>query len=256
MAHQPEVSLIIPVYNEEENLAELLDQIRTAMAKQTRPWEVLLVDDGSRDGSWPLLQRLCAEVPEARGLRLQQNRGQTAAFAAGFRAAQGRLLVTLDADLQNDPADIPMLLQRQAQEQADAVLGIRRRRNDNWIRRWSSKIANAYRRRRTQDDTIDTGCSLKVFQTQFVRDMPLFTGMHRFLPTLARMQGAQKIVQIEVNHRPRLHGVSKYGVWNRLWVGLADVKAVRWMQRRHLNYQVAEEIGGDTQRTQDQEVHV
>ncbi len=245
MPAQPAVSLVIPVYDEEENLPELIAQIRSALGDGPPSWETLLVDDGSRDGSWSIIAAEGARDPRFRGLRFAANRGQTAAFAAGFRAARGELVVTLDADLQNDPADIPRLLELQRERDADVVLGIRRKRNDNFIRRWSSKLANGYRRWRTQDDTIDTGCSLKVFRTPFVREMPLFTGMHRFLPTLARMQGARRIEQTEVNHRPRTMGVSKYGVWNRLWVGLADVKAVTWMQRRHLGYEVAEESGGE-----------
>lgn len=241
----PSVSLVVPVYDEEENLPELLGQIRAALGQGPPSWEVILVDDGSRDGSWAIVAREVAADPRVRGLRFAANRGQTAAFAAGFRAARGELVVTLDADLQNDPADIPRLLQVQCERDADAVLGIRRRRNDSLVRRLSSRLANGYRRWRTRDDTVDTGCSLKVFRARFVRELPLFTGMHRFLPTLARMAGARRIEQVEVNHRPRRRGVSKYGVWNRLWVGLADVKAVRWMQRRRLAYEIAEELGGE-----------
>jgi len=242
MVASPVVSLVIPVYDEEENLPTLLAEIRAALGTQSRPWEVLLVDDGSRDGSWKLIVAEGAADPHVRGLRFAENRGQTAAFAAGFRAARGELVVTLDADLQNDPADIPRLLDLIEEQGADAVLGIRRRRNDDFLRRLSSKIANAYRRWRTRDDTVDTGCSLKVFRTRYVREMPLFTGLHRFLPTLARMGGARRIHQVEVHHRPRLHGVSKYGVWNRLWVGLADVRAVRWMQARSLQYRIADRV--------------
>ena len=237
MAAPPAVSLVVPVYDEEENLPDLIAQIQAALGEGPPGWELLLVDDGSRDRSWELIAAHGAADPRVRGLRFAANRGQTAAFAAGFRAARGELLVT------NDPADIPRMLELQRSADADVVLGIRARRNDNFIRRWSSKLANGYRRWRTQDDTVDTGCSLKVFRTRFVREMPLFTGMHRFLPTLARMQGARKIEQTAVNHRPRTRGVSKYGVWNRLWVGLADVKAVTWMQKRHLGYEVAERVG-------------
>ncbi|RMH01595.1 MAG: glycosyltransferase [Planctomycetota bacterium] len=244
MAERPAVSLVVPVFDEEENLPELAAEIRAALADLDRPWEAILVDDGSRDGSWAVIQAEAAADPRIVGLRFAANRGQTAAFAAGFRAARGELIVTLDADLQNDPADIPRLLAVQAERDADVVLGYRSRRNDNWLRRLSSRIANAYRRWRTRDDTIDTGCSLKVFRARFLRDLPLFTGMHRFLPTLARMAGARRIEQVPVNHRPRTRGVSKYGVWNRLWVGLADVRAVRWMQRRCLGYEIAERTGG------------
>ena len=241
MARDPQVSLVVPVYEEEDNVPILVAQIQAALARQERSWELLLVDDGSGDASWERIS--AAADPRVLGIRFGRNRGQTAAFAAGFRAARGHLLVTLDADLQNDPDDIPRLLDVQADRDADVVLGVRANRRDHLVRRWSSKLANGYRRWRTKDDTIDTGCSLKVFRTRFVREMPLFTGMHRFLPTLARMSGADRIEQVAVNHRPRVHGRSKYGVWNRLWVGLADVGAVRWMQKRHLGYEIAEETG-------------
>lgn len=241
MGSQPELSLVIPVYDEAENLPPLLEEIRAALEPAGRSFEVLLVDDGSRDRSWEVIRAAADADARVRGLRFAENRGQTAAFAAGFRAARAPLTVTLDSDLQNDPADIPAMVAALEEAGADVVLGIRSNRRDNLVRRLSSRIANAYRRWRTADDTVDTGCSLKVFRTELVRDMPLFTGMHRFLPTLARLQGARKIVQRPVNHRPRLHGQAKYGVWNRLWVGLADVSAVRWMQKRHLGYRVAEE---------------
>ncbi len=244
MAETPEISLVVPVYEEEENLTPLLDEIRRALAPLERAWEVILVDDGSRDGSWAVIGEEASRDAHVVGLRFERNRGQTAAFAAGFQAARGGIAVTLDADLQNDPADIPRLVALLEEGHADAVLGIRQKRNDSWIRRVSSRLANAWRRWRTHDDTVDTGCSLKVFQTRFVRGMPLFTGMHRFLPTLARLQGARVILQVPVAHRPRLHGRAKYGVWNRLWVGLADVRAVRWMQKRNLNYRVSEKVGG------------
>ena len=237
----PQISLVVPVYEEEENLPLLCQEIRTALAGQPAAWELLLIDDGSTDRSWMVIQAEAAADPRVRGLRFERNCGQTGAFAAGFAAARGAIVVTLDADLQNDPADIPRLLRALEEQRADVVLGVRTDRHDNWLRRLSSSIGNGYRRWRTQDDTLDTGCSLKVFRAPFVRQLPLFRGMHRFLPTLARLQGARTVVQLPVNHRARRHGRSKYGVWNRLWVGLADVRAVRWMQKRHLNYRVVEE---------------
>ena len=248
MAAAPRISLVVPVYEEEDNLGPLIGEIREAMEAVAEPWELLLVDDGSRDRSWEIIAREAAADPRLRGLRFRHNAGQTAAFVAGFRAARGDLLVTLDADRQNDPADIPRLLEIQAREEADAVLGIRRHRHDSLLRRWASRIANAWRRWRTRDDTVDTGCSLKVFRRVFLVDLPRFHGMHRYLPTLARLAGAEHIVQVPVNHRPRVAGESKYGIWDRLWVGIADVRAVRWMQKRAIRYEVAEELppaGGD-----------
>ena len=249
MTDAPDISLVIPLFREEENVDPLVEEIGQALRDLDRSWELVLVDDGSDDGTWTRIRDRAARDPRVRGLRFAANRGQTAAFAAGFRAARGALIVTMDADLQNDPADIPAMVAALERDSADVVLGIRRDRHDNFVRRASSKIANAYRRWRTQDDSVDTGCPLKVFRSEFLDDMPLFTGMHRFFPTLARLRGASKIVQVEVNHRPRLHGESKYGVWNRLWVGLADVRAVRWMQKRNLDYRVAEQVGGDVAET-------
>jgi len=237
------VSLVSPVYNEEANIVELVHQVEAAMDPSDLNWELILVDDGSTDGSWANIQACCESCAPLRGLRLARNSGQTAAFVAGFRAARGGFIVTLDADLQNDPGDIPGMLQEMKKRNADGAIGIRQDRNDNWVRRWSSLIANSYRRARTDDDTIDTGCSLKVFRAEFLAGFPNFAGMHRYIPSLARLNGAANILQVPVNHRPRLHGVSKYGVWNRLWVGLADVRAVNWMQRRHRLITIAEECG-------------
>jgi glycosyltransferase involved in cell wall biosynthesis len=170
-----------------------------------------------------------------RGLLLKRNRGQTAAFDAGFKAARGRAIVTLDADLQNDPRDIPALLAELARH--DAAVGYRSQREDDWLRRISSRLANAVRNRLSGDDIIDTGCSLKAFRTECLGDIKLFTGMHRFLPTLLRIEG-RSVVQVPVNHRPRHAGTSKYGVWNRAFRALADLLAVRWMKKRRLDYEV------------------
>lgn len=243
MTVRPEVSVVLPIYEEEENIPILLGEIRAAMEPLGRPYEVLCVDDGSGDGSWSALRRAADGYSALRALRFRQNRGQTAAMVAGFREALGDIIVTMDSDLQNDPADIPRLLD--ALKDHDVVLGVRERRNDNWLRRLSSRLANRYRRKRTGDEAIDTGCSLKAFRAAFVRDIPPYRGMHRYLPVLVRMAGAERIHQVMVNHRPRIHGVAKYGVWNRLWVGIADVKAVRWMQRRHFRYEIAEQIVGE-----------
>jgi glycosyltransferase involved in cell wall biosynthesis len=173
--------------------------------------------------------------PEIRPLRLRENRGQTAAFDAGFKAARGRWVVTLDADLQNDPRDIPALLG--ALDEYDAAVGYRRKRRDSWLRRISSRIANAVRNRLSGDDIIDTGCSLKAFRRECLQGLRLFTGMHRFLPTLLRMEGF-RVVQLPVNHRPRTRGSSKYGMWNRAFRAFADLLAVRWMRKRRLDYEI------------------
>ena len=235
----PEISLVIPVFNEEESLEILAAEIREALGPTGRSYEVLYVDDGSKDRSPEILARLLAADPRVRVLRQRRNAGQSAAFDAGFRAARGEFVVTLDADLQNDPSDIPRLLA--AMDRADVVCGVRANRRDTWVRRASSRIANGVRNRLTHDHVTDTGCSLKAFRTRFLGRLPMFHGMHRFLPTLLKMEGA-RVVEIPVNHRPRRYGVAKYGIGNRLFRALADLFAVRWMQKRWLDRSLTEEI--------------
>jgi glycosyltransferase involved in cell wall biosynthesis len=230
-----EVSVVAPVFDERENLRPLVDELLAVLRPLSRPFEIVLVDDGSRDGSSELIAALVALHPEVRGIHFKTNSGQTAAFDAGFKGARGAIVVTIDADLQNDPRDIPALLG--ALSGNDAAVGYRVERHDGPVRRWSSKIGNAVRNRLSGDDIIDTGCSLKAFRAEALREIKLWNGMHRFLPTLMRIEG-RSVVQIPVGHRPRLKGTSKYGVWNRLFRSSADLLAVRWMKSRHLGYEV------------------
>jgi len=229
------ISVVAPVFNERENLRPFVDELLAVLKAERRPFEIVLVDDGSKDGSSELIDALSAEHPEVRGIHLKKNSGQSAAFDAGFKSANGSIVVTIDADLQNDPHDIPSLLS--ALEGHDAAVGFRVKRNDTTVRRWSSKIANAVRNRLSGDDIIDTGCSLKAFRAGPLREIKLWNGMHRFLPTLIRIEGGS-VVQVPVGHRPRLAGTSKYGVWNRVFRSFADLLAVRWMKSRHLGYEV------------------
>ena len=236
---RPEISLVIPVYNEEENLPVLAAEIRAAMEPTGRAYEVIYVDDGSTDASPQVLAGLAREDPRIRIVRQRRNSGQSAAFDAGFRHARGGIVVTLDADLQNDPADIPRLLERM--DGFDVVNGVRARRRDNWVRRISSKIANGVRNRVTRESVTDVGCTLRAVRAEYLRNLPLFNGMHRFLPTLLRMEGA-RVTEVPVNHRPRLHGQPKYGIHNRLWRGLVDLYGVRWLQTRRIDRGLSEEI--------------
>ena len=231
----PELSVVVPIYNERDNLEPLVDEIAATLGAAAIRYEVLLVDDGSVDGSAEKIAALVRSRPEIRGLHFRVNRGQTAAFDAGFKAARGRVVLTLDADLQNDPADIPALLA--ALDGNDAAVGYRQVRRDSWLRRASSRIANGVRNRLSGDDIIDTGCSLKAFRRECLADVKLFTGMHRFLPTLLRMEG-YRVVQVPVHHRNRHAGHSKYGVWNRVFRSSVDLLAVRWMKKRRLGYEV------------------
>ncbi len=234
---QPWISIVIPMKDERENItplaAQLLKFLSSRDETKTTPFEIVFVDDGSSDGSEAIFENLVQEHSEIRVVHFDRNYGQTAAFDAGFRAARGALIVTLDGDLQYDPVDIGKLLPLASQY--DVVCGRRERRNDSWIRRCSSRLANGVRNSVVHDGIHDTGCSLKVFQRAVLERIPLFKGMHRFFPALAQMYGFT-VVEVNVQHFPRVHGLSKYGVGNRLFASLYDLFAVRWMQSRCLNY--------------------
>jgi glycosyltransferase involved in cell wall biosynthesis len=236
----PDLSVVFPVYNEEENVPILLAEIAAALDGKGWTYEIVAVDDGSRDGSLAVLRSSKAKHPNLRVVSFEKNAGQTAALDAGWRAARGTLVVSLDADLQNDPADIPPMMKKLEQSGADMVIGVRVNRHDTWSRKMQSKIGNGVRNWITGDHITDTGCSLKLVRREAVERVKLFTGMHRFLPTLVRMQG-YKVVEMPVNHRPRQFGTSKYGAMNRAFRGLADCFAVRWMGKRMLTYKVKDE---------------
>jgi len=224
----PELAVIVPVYNELENLVPLYERVRDALSGELL-WELILVDDGSRDGSVEHMGELAARDPRVVALKLDRHRGQTSATAAGVRTARAPLVVTMDADMQSDPTEILLLLERLGSN--DAVVGYRKRRQDSWLRRVSSAVANGVRNRLTGDTIRDTGCPLKLLRTDAVRSLPLFEGMHRFLPTLLRWHG-YSVLEHPVSHYPRESGESKYGLWNRLFRSTRDLLAVRWMRSR------------------------
>jgi dolichol-phosphate mannosyltransferase len=239
MTAVPELSLVIPVYNEQDNLPILAAEIAAALRPLGLPYEVLFVDDGSTDESPAVLAHLARADPALRVLRQRRNSGQSAALDAGFRQARGAVVVTLDADLQNDPADIPRLLA--ALDSCDVVCGVRRKRQDGWLRRVSSRIANAVRNRVTHETVTDVGCTLRAVRAEYLGRIPVFAGMHRFLPTLLRLAGA-RVTEVEVNHRPRLHGEPKYNIRNRVWRATADLLGVRWLQQRWIDRTLTAEI--------------
>ncbi len=233
-------SVAIPVFNEAESVDELVSRVEFTMNQLGRSWELILVDDGSSDGSFERIAELKKHCPALRGLKFSQNNGQTAAMAAGIKAAKGQIVITLDADLQNDPADIPLLL-KEIENGYDAAVGWRKKRNDNFIRRASSKIANWIRNVISSETIKDTGCSLKAFKASIIQPIELYEGMHRFLPTLVKMNGG-RVAEVEVSHHPRVKGVSKYNVWNRILRSFLDLLAIRWMKWRKLRYHIDEQV--------------
>jgi dolichol-phosphate mannosyltransferase len=239
-----DLSVVIPVYNEEENLPLLWPELRGVLEAERLSFEVVFVDDGSRDRSAEIIRALRDGDRRVRLVRLKANAGETAATDAGFKTARGRLVVTMDADLQNDPHDIPGLLRHLGQW--DAVTGwrVNRGEGDSLVRRVSSRVANRARNWISDEAIQDSGCTFRAFRRECLRGLTLYRGFHRFIPTLLRMRG-YNVLEVPVRNRPRRFGQSKYGVLNRLFVATADLLVVRWMKSRTLHYEVAEDLGGD-----------
>lgn len=229
-----EFTIVVPVYNEAGNVAPLLAEINQAMAGFDQ-WEVVYVDDGSDDGTAAELHAMQQQFPRLRVLHHSQRCGQSGALLNGVRAATGTWIISLDGDGQNNPADIPRLLEQVQKtdlpDQPLMLIGHRMHRKDRWLRCWSSRIANFVRSHILGDATPDSGCGLKVFPRKLFLLLPAFDHMHRFLPALMQRQGVQ-VTSVAITHRPRQRGQSKYGVQNRLWVGLVDLAGVMWLQRR------------------------
>lgn len=238
----PTLSLVIPCYNEAGNLRPLLAAIREAMDPLKVSYEVVVTDDCSSDGSWEILKELAAADRRLRVQRLGFNCGESAASWAGLKAARGKYLATLDADLQNDPKELPNFLT--AIERCDCVCGTRvesRGQGDNFIRIASSRIANWVRNKLSGEQISDAGCTYRLFKRECVENLKFFKGMHRFLPTLFKIEGFS-VLEIPVSNHPRFAGQSHYGVWNRLFASLYDLLAVRWMKKRMFRYHVAEKL--------------
>ena len=235
----PRLSIVVPIKDEEDNIRPLVEATRAGLGELYDQCEIIFVDDGSTDQSLARIKEVAAEDPHVRWLAFEGNCGQSAALDAGFKAARGELVAMMDGDLQNDPADLPRMVEMIEAGQCDCVCGIRQKRHDNWLRKVSSRIGNATRNWLTHESIRDVGCSLRVFRRELLENLKMFKGMHRFLPTLLRLEGA-RIEEIPVSHRPRTRGKTKYGVWNRLFRGLRDIFAVRWMQSRHLDYRIKE----------------
>jgi glycosyltransferase involved in cell wall biosynthesis len=237
-----EVSIVIPVKDEAENIETLARELAAALEPQSWKWECIWVDDGSSDGSLAILERLAESDSRHRFLSFDQNRGQSAAFQAGFKEARGAILATMDGDGQNDPSDIPKLVDIIRSGRMDMANGYRARRRDTLIRKLASRIANGFRNAVTGKTVRDVGCSTRAFRCECVANLPNFKGMHRFLPTLVAMQGFT-LGELPVNHRPRTRGNSKYTINNRLWVGLVDTLGILWLRKRAFRYTVARKSG-------------
>jgi glycosyltransferase involved in cell wall biosynthesis len=234
-----DVSIIVPVKDEADSVVQLADEIGAAFGGHDWSWECLWIDDGSTDDTLARLKALNRSDSRHQFIAHDRNYGQAAALATGFTAARGRVFATLDGDLQNDPGDLPGLIRTLETSDVDMVNGIRAKRHDSALRRVSSRIANAFRNRVSGATATDVGCSVRAFKRDCVRDIPLFHGMHRFLPTLVAMRG-WRITEVPVSHRPRVHGATSYGVHNRLWVGIADTFGVRWLASRTVSPRVRE----------------
>ena len=233
------LSIVIPVCNEEENVHPLVECLVSILGDWPGGAEILFVDDGSTDSTLATLRQAQASHSQIRVAHFRRNLGQTAAMAAGFRLAQGDAVVTLDGDLQNDPAEIPRLAGML--KDWDVVCGVRVRRRDRLWKRLSSRIANGFRNWITGDEIVDTGCTLKAYRREVIANLELYKGMHRFLPTLLKMRGC-RVTQVPVSHHPRVAGKTKYGTWDRLTKGLADVWAGRWMGKNRIEYDSVLEV--------------
>jgi len=240
---RPTLSICVPVYDEAENLPLLHAAIVKVAESIGLAFELILVDDASKDDSWKRIEQLVEKDARVRGVKFKQNCGETAASDAGMRAARGKYIMTMDADLQNDPADIPGFLT--ALEQGwDCVCGTRvatRGKGDSFVKVWSSRIANDIRNKLSQETISDAGCTYRAFKRECIDKLKLYRGLHRFIPTLLKMEGFT-VTEIPVTNNPRIHGESKYGVWNRLFKSFRDLLAIRWMKSRLLGYQVEVEL--------------
>ena len=238
----PELSFVIPCHNEEANLRPLVAAIREAVEPLRQSYEIVFTDDRSTDNSWTVLKDLAATDPHVRALRFARNCGQSAALWTGMKAARGRFIITLDSDLQNDPRDVPQFLE--ALRHYDCVCGSRiaaRGQGDSFIRIASSRIANWVRNKVSAETISDAGCCYRAFKRECIDNLKFFKGMHRFLPTLIKIEG-YTVTEIPIRHNPRASGQTHYGVWNRLFASFYDLLAVRWMKKRMFRYEITERL--------------
>lgn len=237
---KPYFSVVVPLYNEEENIKPLCELLSEVMDNLHKSYETIFVNDGSFDGTLKELRQAKETHPQLRIISFEKNAGQSAAFDAGLRAARGEIIITMDGDMQNDPRNIVKMLGKLEETGADAVVGWRQKRQDNFIRRFVSRMANMVRVFVVGDNFKDTGCSLKIIKKSVLQNIKLYNGMHRFLSSLLKMEGGE-VVEIPVNHLPRTHGKGKYTILGRIFKVLIDLCVLRWMKNRHLNYKIIKE---------------
>ncbi|MCT8338478.1 glycosyltransferase family 2 protein [Flavobacteriaceae bacterium TK19130] len=230
-----EFTIIVPVYNEEENLERVEKELLSYVKKAPKKTAILFVNDGSSDNSQQLIETICQRQEHFQFISFVENRGLSAAIKAGFDTVTSPLVGYIDSDLQTHPEDFNLLLEHI--EEYDLVTGVRADRKDSFVKNMSSKIANGIRRAFTHDGMDDTGCPLKVIKTEYAKRIPMFTGLHRFLPAMILLQNG-KIVQIPIRHFPRTAGTAKYHLWNRLFGPLVDCFAYLWMKKKYINYEV------------------
>jgi dolichol-phosphate mannosyltransferase len=234
-----DISVVIPVYNEEENLPSLISELTEVLGGLGKSYEMVFVDDGSTDQSRKILRERASQNPQIRMLGFKKNCGETAAGAAGLKEAMGKVVITIDADLQNDPKDIPRMLEYL--KDYDMVTGWRQEREDSWVKRVTSRIANGIRNWLSGEAIRDSGCTFRAYRRECLQDLKLYKGMHRFMPTLVKMEGFQ-VIEIPIAHHPRKFGESKYNTWNRMWRAFVDLLAVKWMKSRHIHYEIEERM--------------
>jgi dolichol-phosphate mannosyltransferase len=227
-----EISVVVPVFNEEGNVELLAEEIVQSMDAVGRAYEIVFIDDASTDQTWEKIRAAQQLHPQVRGIKHERNGGQSAALWTGIEATTSPIIVTMDGDRQNDPADLPQLLS--ALDDCDFVCGVRRERHDDWLRRASTKVARAARRRVLKVDFCDTGCAFRAFRREALRGVFPFNGVHRFMPVLVHANGI-RTKEIPICHRARVAGESKYGMWDRLWRGIYDLIAISWYQKRRLS---------------------
>ena len=225
-----DLSIVIPVYNESGNLKPLLEELTEILKQLKKNSEIICINDASTDDSLDILKRMTAIYPDLKVLSHTINSGESAGQASGFYHARGDIIITMDADMQNDPKDIPILLNALS-DNVDCVCGVRKIREDDVVKRGSSYIANKFRNFITGDAIADAGCTFRAIRRPALKEIIVFNGMHRFLPTILRFQSF-RIVEIPIHHRPRYAGQSKYGIGNRLWRGILDCFAMRWYKAR------------------------